>query len=135
MPTSILLRNSGRRAIALSLVVGLMVMGLGWYFWVRGQMILREELRTQLQNTAGIASLLINPEVVLLLVVLLSIVVIALIQWDSVQRRMASAAYISDERSGLLQLTLHRLGTPLTIFKWSLESLGEDRKSTRLNFS
>ena len=125
MPTSILLRNSGRRAIALSLVVGLMVMGLGWYFWVRGQMILREELRTQLQNTAGIASLLINPEVVLLLVVLLSIVVIALIQWDSVQRRMASAAYISDERSGLLQLTLHRLGTPLTIFKWSLESLGD----------
>lgn len=63
--------------------------------------------------------------VALLLVLLLSIIIVGLMQWDNIQRRIASATYMSEERSGLLKLTLHRLGTPLTIFKWSVESLGD----------
>lgn len=61
----------------------------------------------------------------LLLVILASLAIAGLIQWDVVKRRMATSAFIADERSGLLQLTLHRLGTPLTIFKWSLEGLAD----------
>ena len=36
------------------------------------------------------------------------------------------------ERSGLLQLTFHQLGEPLTIFKWSLESLKERKPTDNL---
>src|SRR3990167_2440161 len=61
----------------------------------------------------------------LLLVVLAGLGVTGLIRWNGVKRRMIADAFLTAERSGLLQLTLHRLGTPLTIFKWSLESLGD----------
>lgn len=61
----------------------------------------------------------------LLLLLLAGLGIASLIQWDAVKRRMAAAAFIEEERSGLLQLTLHRLGTPLTIFKWSLENLAD----------
>lgn len=61
----------------------------------------------------------------LLLVVLAGLAIAGLIQWEGMKRRMATNAFIEEERSGLLRLTLHRLGTPLTIFKWSLESLAD----------
>ncbi|OGJ64218.1 hypothetical protein A3C37_04885 [Candidatus Peribacteria bacterium RIFCSPHIGHO2_02_FULL_53_20] len=61
----------------------------------------------------------------LLLVVLAGLGVTGLIRWNGVKRRMIADAFLTAERSGLLQLTLHRLGTPLTIFKWSLESLAD----------
>jgi len=39
---------------------------------------------------------------------------------------------INGERSGLLKLTFHQLGEPLTIMKWSLESLREDTQNPLL---
>ncbi len=61
----------------------------------------------------------------LLLVALAGLFIAGFIQWDSVKRREEANATINKERSGLLQLALHRLGTPLTIFKWSLEILAD----------
>jgi signal transduction histidine kinase len=61
----------------------------------------------------------------LLFVILSGLGIAGLIQWESVKRQLSSNAFLAAERSGLLQLTLHRLGTPLTIFKWSLESLAD----------
>lgn len=61
----------------------------------------------------------------LLFVIFAGLGVAALIQWDGVKRRLTADAFLASERSGLLQLTLHRLGTPLTIFKWSLENLAD----------
>ncbi|MDD5623809.1 MAG: HAMP domain-containing sensor histidine kinase [Candidatus Peribacteraceae bacterium] len=39
------------------------------------------------------------------------------------KRRVRSLEQLTDERSWLMQLILHQVGMPLTIFKWSLESL------------
>ncbi len=61
----------------------------------------------------------------LLAVVLAGLFIAGLMQWDAVARKEAVNAMINKERSGLLQLALHRLGTPLTIFKWSLEILAD----------
>ena len=61
----------------------------------------------------------------LLLVALAGLFIAGLIQWDATKRRSEANVMINKERSGLLQLALHRLGTPLTIFKWSLEILAD----------
>lgn len=39
------------------------------------------------------------------------------------RRRQELLKRIADERTGLMRLTFHQLGTPLTIVKWSLEQL------------
>lgn len=39
------------------------------------------------------------------------------------RRRQEMLARIAEERTGLMRLTFHQLGTPLTIMKWSLEEL------------
>jgi two-component system, sensor histidine kinase len=59
------------------------------------------------------------------LVILAGLAIAALILWESARRRMAVNLQMEAERSSLLQLTLHRIGTPLTIFKWSLEMLAD----------
>jgi signal transduction histidine kinase len=61
----------------------------------------------------------------LLVVALAGLFIAGLIQWYSMKRRAAANTMLNKERSGLLQLALHRLGTPLTIFKWSLEILAD----------
>ena len=61
----------------------------------------------------------------LLLVALAGLLIAGLIQWEVLRRQREADTLINKERSGLLQLALHRLGTPLTIFKWSLEILAE----------
>ena len=48
------------------------------------------------------------------------------------RRQMESLQWIEDERAGLLQLTFHQLGTPLTVAKWSLELLKENADSDKL---
>ncbi|MDD5751645.1 MAG: HAMP domain-containing sensor histidine kinase [Candidatus Peribacteraceae bacterium] len=39
--------------------------------------------------------------------------------------RAEEMAHLNDERSWLMELVLHQVGTPLTIFKWGVESLEE----------
>ena len=41
------------------------------------------------------------------------------------RKQLDTLRMINAERTGLLQLTFHQLGEPLTIFKWSLEGLKE----------
>jgi signal transduction histidine kinase len=50
----------------------------------------------------------------------------------ALRRQMEMLMQMDKERSGLLQLTFHQLGEPLTIFKWSLESLKERHPSESL---
>ncbi len=47
-------------------------------------------------------------------------------------RRVQMLKRINSERSGLLRLTFHQLGEPLTIMKWSLETLREETASPEL---
>lgn len=67
---------------------------------------------------------LVSP-IIGLLMAMLGIIVAGMILWDNERRRNALKKIVDDERSGLLQLALHRIGTPLTIFKWSLETLAD----------
>jgi signal transduction histidine kinase len=50
--------------------------------------------------------------------------------WE--RRRIAILKRINSERSGLLRLTFHQLGEPLTIMKWSLETLREETENHEL---
>lgn len=43
------------------------------------------------------------------------------------RRRIDSLRRIDEERKGIMLLASHQLGTPLTIFKWSLESLMDSK--------
>ncbi|TSC59272.1 MAG: histidine kinase, HAMP region [Candidatus Peregrinibacteria bacterium Greene0416_62] len=52
--------NSGSRVVFISVLVCLLVTGLGWSFWLRGQTILRSDLRDRLQSTTSIAAELID---------------------------------------------------------------------------
>lgn len=61
--------------------------------------------------------------VAFLLVLAAAAMISLYIFWAVVSRRIQSMHQMEDERSSLLQLALHRLGTPLTIFKWSVEIL------------
>jgi hypothetical protein len=49
-----------------------------------------------------------------------------------ISKQIESLRQMSAERSGLLQLTFHQLGEPLTIFKWSLETIKERRPGESL---
>jgi len=40
-------------------------------------------------------------------------------------RQLSALARINAERSGLLQLTFHQLGEPITILQWGIETLGD----------
>ncbi len=57
----------------------------------------------------------------LVTVILLVLYILAFL-W---QRRIESLKRIEEERSGVMLLTFHQLGTPLTIIRWSLEALKE----------
>lgn len=48
------------------------------------------------------------------------------------RRRVSILKRINSERSGLLRLTFHQLGEPLTIMKWSLETLREETENHEL---
>ena len=68
-----------------------------------------------------------------LLFVLVSGVVVAaaiIVLWN--RRQIAMLRKINSERSGLLKLTFHQLGEPLTIMKWSLETLREQTENEDL---
>lgn len=61
-----------------------------------------------------------------------SILAGALIVMLAKKRQLDFMRRIDSERSGLLRLTFHQLGEPLTIMKWSLESLREQTDSPHL---
>lgn len=50
-----------------------------------------------------------------------------------IRRQMDAMSQMSSERAGLLQLTFHQLGEPLTIFKWSLETIRDRHPSESLD--
>ncbi len=50
--------------------------------------------------------------------------------WE--RRRILILKRINSERSGLLRLTFHQLGEPLTIMKWSLETLRDETDNPEL---
>ncbi len=70
--------------------------------------------------------------VALVLVILGSILIAGAIMvlWE--HRQLAILNRINIERSGLLKLTFHQLGEPLTIMKWSLETLREEADDPNL---
>lgn len=61
----------------------------------------------------------------LFLVLFGGMVLTAAIVWATVRHRLRILHHLDDERRWLLQLILHQVGTPLTIFKWGAESLRE----------
>jgi signal transduction histidine kinase len=68
-----------------------------------------------------------------LLFIILSGIVMAgsiVLLWD--RRQILVLNKVNAERSGLLKLTFHQLGEPLTIMKWSLETLRDDTDSPEL---
>lgn len=50
--------------------------------------------------------------------------------WE--RRKISVLNKVNAERSGLLKLTFHQIGEPLTIMKWSLETLRDDTNSPEL---
>lgn len=60
-----------------------------------------------------------------LLLTLGAVIFAVVVYGGQYRRRMETMRMLDEERTGFIQLALHRLGTPLTIFKWSLESLAE----------
>lgn len=61
----------------------------------------------------------------LLLLLLGGILIICAVIVSVSKRRIADMHHLDEERRWLLQLILHQVGTPLTIFKWGVESLQE----------
>ncbi len=65
-----------------------------------------------------------SPVIVLLGIFAGLLIAVAFIQ-SSASRRVAQLKLMEEERAGLLRLTYHQLGQPLTILKWSIETVGE----------
>ncbi len=77
---------------------------------------------TYIQESQSIVS-----PAILLLVALAASFVAALLAVSINRRRYELLERVENERTGLLQLTYHQLGTPLTVFRWSLEALKDQR--------
>ncbi|UPA22912.1 HAMP domain-containing histidine kinase [Candidatus Peribacteria bacterium] len=70
--------------------------------------------------------------IALLFVILIAIVISGgiIMLWE--RRQISVLNKVNAERSGLLKLTFHQIGEPLTIMKWSLETLRDDTNSPEL---
>lgn len=68
----------------------------------------------------------------LFLVLLLGLVVSVSVYLMIERRQIMLLQRVNAERSGLLRLTFHQLGEPLTIMKWSLESLRDEENNPQL---
>ncbi len=67
--------------------------------------------------------------VLLLLVILLGLGIAGYVTLSFSRRRLQELRDLEAARSGLLRLTYHQLGQPLTILKWTVESLGDGKVS------
>lgn len=63
--------------------------------------------------------------VALLLFFILAVFVVGYVMAYLSHRRLEDSQRLEAERSGMLMLAFHQLGTPLTIFKWSLEQMND----------
>jgi len=63
------------------------------------------------------------PGMIILLVIALGLFIALLVSTAIWRRRVAAHKQIENERTSLLQLVMHQLGEPITILKWSLESI------------
>lgn len=70
--------------------------------------------------------------IAVLLSLLVALLLGCMIVLSVTRRRVELVNRMNNERSGLLRLTFHQLGEPLTIMKWSLESLREQTRSEEL---
>lgn len=68
----------------------------------------------------------------LLTVVMTGILIAMIVSFVMIRRNKEYLEKISQERSGLLRLTFHQLGEPLTIMKWSLETLRDETENPAL---
>lgn len=59
----------------------------------------------------------------MLLVLIVGAMAAVYVYITAVKRRVAVLQQLHDERSSILQLAMHQIGTPLTIFKWSMENV------------
>lgn len=84
---------------------------------VLGIDMLAEDYAASLQSIFSLQSLF--------LVLFGGMVLAAAAVWATVRHRLLILHHLDDERRWLLQLILHQVGTPLTIFKWGAESLRE----------
>jgi signal transduction histidine kinase len=69
--------------------------------------------------------------VALLLVILAGVLMAAVILSSVRARRIETLKQISAERSGLLKIAFHQLGTPLTILHWTLDAMKEEPPKSR----
>jgi signal transduction histidine kinase len=70
----------------------------------------------------ALSSSLFSP-VAFLLLIILAVLLVGFVLVHLWRRRLDDARRMEMERSGMLMLAFHQLGTPLTIFKWSLEEI------------
>lgn len=70
--------------------------------------------------------------ITLLFIILTGVLVAGaiIVLWE--RRQISILNKVNAERSGLLKLTFHQIGEPLTIMKWSLETLRDDSASPEL---
>ncbi|MFA7682471.1 MAG: hypothetical protein WCX61_05595, partial [Candidatus Peribacteraceae bacterium] len=74
----------------------------------------------------GLTSAVFSPVLFVLLVVL-AMVLALFVQTVLHARRIRGQLQIEQERANMLELIMHQLGEPLTMIKWSLESLEDDK--------
>lgn len=68
----------------------------------------------------------------LVIVLLAGVFVAGFVMVTAEERQIGVLKKMNNERSGLLRLTFHQLGEPLTIMKWSLETLRDETENTQL---
>lgn len=104
---------------------------IGGYAPIRtasGQFLGILALDMRINDVSAIVDTAFSPTTLLLILIagILIAFYVTLVMWH---RRLASLKRIDEERSALLSLTSHQLGTPVTIIRWALESLEHDKKA------
>lgn len=78
------------------------------------------------------ASQKVYSPLLLMTMMMAGVLTAVIVAFMMIRRNKAYFHKISQERSGLLRLTFHQLGEPLTIMKWSLETLRDDTDNPKL---
>ena len=73
---------------------------------------------------AHLSHRIISPEI-LILIIIIACMVTTYIYLLILRRKMIAYRDLDAERSGILALAMHQIGTPLTIFKWATEQISD----------